>query len=1598
MYRGFKIFILFVLMTLKLSTTVYAQLKFEHLGVAEGLSQSVVLCILQDSKGFMWFCTEDGLNKYDGYQFTVYKHNPDNLNSLSANHIWSIHEDDTGILWIGTSNGLDKFDLAHETFVHYRHDSNDPNSLSHNDVRAVYEDHTGTLWIGTHGGGLNKFDRKTETFVRYQYDEKNLNSLSHNIFYWEENLYEDQKGGLWIGTYGGGLNQFDRKTETFVRYQHDANVPDSLSHNTINSIYEDRAGTLWIATNDGLNKFDRDTKTFKHYLRDTAITSIHEDRAGTLWIGTDGEGFYQFNQGSETYVHYRYDANNPYGLNNNFINMFYQDNVGGLWIGTWGGGLNKLGQDKKFKHYQHNLDPSSLSGNAVWTICEDNHGVLWIGTERNGFNKFDYTTGKFVHYQFEENNPNSLISNDVYSIVKGDKDTLWIGTWGGLDKFDSKTETFVHYQHDDNNPNSLSNNNIYTIYRDRMGFLWIGTWGYGLDKFNPQTETFVHYKHDENKPTTLSDNQINVIYQDSKGTLWFGTVAGLDKFDPKTETFEHYQYDDKNPNSLSNGEVYTIYEDSRGLLWIGTMGGGLNKFNRATNTFTHYREKKGGIPNDTINHILEDEQGNLWLSTNDGLSKFDPITKTFRNYDVNDGLQGNEFLKTSGYKTRSGELLFGGSNGFNLFNPEDIKDNPFIPPVVITHFQIFNQTVSIGGESPLQQHISLTKELTLPYSDNVFSFEFVALNYTSPPKNQYAYKMIGVDKDWVYVGSSRRFATYTHLKAGDYVFKVKGSNNDGLWNEEGTSIKITITTPWWETWWAYLLYLITVLSVIMGYVITQQRKLKREKASNTQLKQADKLKDEFLANTSHELRTPLNGIIGIAESLIDGAAGEVNDKLKSNLNMIAGSGKRLSTLVNDILDFSKLRHNTLELQLKPVALREIVDVVLTLNKPLVTQKTLQLINAIPPDFPPVHADENRLQQIFYNLIGNAIKFTESGRIEISAKILNRHYLEVTVSDTGIGIAKDKLDRIFESFEQAEGFTARTYGGTGLGLAVTKQLVELHQGQIWVESRLGVGSQFFFSLPIVEGQVETQASQLPVISYQSLETPLSLETEATAASTSTQESFKILIVDDEPVNLQVLVNHLSLQNYALTLATNGIEAIEKIEAGLPDLILLDVMMPKMTGYEVCQKLREQFPATQLPIVMLTAKNQDADLVEGLNVGANDYLTKPISKDKLLARVKTHIRLSKINLENIKLYYELKALNATLEEKVVERTAQLKQTNELIRQVFGRYLSDEIVATLLDTDSGLSLGGERREITILTSDLRGFTAQANRLPPETVIQIINLYLAAMANVITEYQGTIDEFMGDGILVLFGAPIAREDDAQRAVACAVAMQLAMSQVNEQMIAWGFAPLEMGIGINTGEVVVGNIGSEKRTKYGVIGNEVNLTYRIESYTTSEQIFISEPTLTRVGEIIKIRSEKEVKPKGIKQALKIYEVEGIGGKYNLFMKKREEERFFPLWEKVPLRYTVLAGKQVGKQQFGGHLVRLSATGALIRCEVEKDLLPAPLDNLTLNLILPNSSAAQEDIYAKVLSQEGDENSLCICFTSIPAHIKAQLVALSKIE
>jgi serine phosphatase RsbU (regulator of sigma subunit)/ligand-binding sensor domain-containing protein len=782
----------------------------------------------------MWFGTQDGLNKYDGYSFKVYRPDPENPNSVSHNIILALREDHRGLIWIGTmGGGLNQFNRETETFTHYRNRPEDGASLGSNFVQAIHEDRSRVLWVGT-TAGLNKFHRETGTFTRYLDIPGDSNSLSDNVV---NAIYEDRANVLWIGT-NNGLNKFNPETGTFDRYREEPGKPHTLSSNVITSIREDHSGEFWMGTVNGLNRFDRETGKFTvyryqsdnpHSLSSNAVNRVYEDHAGVLWVTTVNRGINTFDRRTERFVHYGFDANNPTSLSSDFISSIYEDRSGILWIGTAGAGLDQFDREtEKFKHYNNDPNnPNSLSMNFVYGFCEDRSGNLWITTNGGGLNRFDPGTGQFTHYRADPGNSDSLNSDLVFCVYEDSTGVLWVGLNGaGVDRFEPGTGTFRHYTQRTGDPSALSNNFVRVIYEDSGAVPWFGTQGGGLNRFNRQTGTFNVYRFQPDNSHSISDDNIRAIHEDREEghVLWVGTTnGGLNKFDRETGRFTRYRSTINDPTTLGSDNIQSIYQDPSGILWLGTFGGGLNKFDpRKGTVVNHYREKNG-LPNDVVYGILPDEQGFLWLSTNKGLSRFNPRSETFKNYTSRDGLQSNEFNGGAYYKNKSGEMFFGGLNGFNAFYPRDFKDNKHIPPIVITDFQIFNKSVGIGCDSPLKKHISGAGEIILSYEENVFSFKFVALDYTIPEKNQYRYMMEGFDKEWTLTDASKRFATYTNLDPGEYVFRVRGSNNDGVWNEEGTSIKIIITPPFWQTWWFRVISVLVVVVLALLYYRVRMR-------------------------------------------------------------------------------------------------------------------------------------------------------------------------------------------------------------------------------------------------------------------------------------------------------------------------------------------------------------------------------------------------------------------------------------------------------------------------------------------------------------------------------------------------------------------------------------------------------------------------------------------------------------------------------------------------------------------------------------------------------------------------------------------------------
>ncbi len=790
---------------------------FSDISIEEGLSQSIVGCIVQDSRGIMWFGTEDGLNMYDGYGITVMKNIPGDPNSLSYNEILSLLADRQGDLWIGTFHGgLNLYNPLKKEFTRYQHDPNDINSLSHDIVRTVFEDSAGEIWVGT-DDGLNLMNRNLDGFKIYKHDPAISTGLSHSSV---TAIWEDKSGILWVGTNGGGLNQYDRTQDSFIHKRLGPGNTNLNDRESINSLFEDNDGNLWVGTNgNGLYALDPGRNLYIHYLHDgedeyslsnNDITSIFADHLDRLWIGTNGGGLNLFDNKSNQFIHFINDPNDDTSISFDQIMTIYEDRSGVIWIGTYGGGVSKFdSKRKKFNLYKRELNnPNSLSHDIVWTFHEDTNGILWIGTHGGGLDRLDRSTNTFQNFRNDPGDPSSLNNDFVRVVTRDSRGSLWIGTnGGGLSRMNEGDGTFINYMNDPADSNTISYDEIRSIYEDRGGLLWIGTNGGGLNRFNPLTGDFKRYQESPSISGAISNNFIRVMLEDSRGNFWIGTQGGgLNLMDRESETFTACRADPDDPGSLSNSFIFSILESRPGILWIGTWGGGLNRLDTATGHFTHYTTSDG-LASNAIYGALEDDRGNLWISSNNGISRFNQNRETFKNFNVDDGLQSNEFNGGAFLKSkRTGELFFGGIHGFNYFYPNKIINNPYVPPVIITSFLKFNKDVDLNTP------ISETKSLVLNYKDSIFSFEFAALDYTSPRRNQYAYKMVGLHEDWIQTDSDHRSATFTTLKPGRYTFMVKGSNNDGLWNDTGTFIDIVVTPPFWKTRWFITL---AVLSAIL---------------------------------------------------------------------------------------------------------------------------------------------------------------------------------------------------------------------------------------------------------------------------------------------------------------------------------------------------------------------------------------------------------------------------------------------------------------------------------------------------------------------------------------------------------------------------------------------------------------------------------------------------------------------------------------------------------------------------------------------------------------------------------------------------------------
>jgi ligand-binding sensor domain-containing protein/signal transduction histidine kinase/DNA-binding response OmpR family regulator len=1253
-----KVFILILLVTAGHANAQTLSLKFKHINIGQGLSNSTIESIYQDSKGFVWFGTRDGLNKYDGYQITVFKNDPNNKNSISDNFIKCINEDADHNLWVGTSDGLNRFNAYKNTFTRYGHNPVNSQNLPGNSINCIYKSKSGLLIVGSNGGGLNVFDALKNEFKRFV--PQNSSRLAVDNF--EVNsVLEDHTNNFWLAT-DKGVGLLNKTTGTInTSFNLNNNSTFEISQPTLR-IQEDGQGNIWLGTtSDGLIMLNLASHVFKQFLHDdkapysissSLIRSLLVDNKGNVWIGGVNGSLDLLNPEGNSFMHAQNEPGNSQSLSQKTVSSLFQDNQNNLWIGTHRGGVNFYAPlAEKFKLLQQNPAGNSLSNNDVKSFYEDSKGAIWIGTDDEGLNRYDEQTNNFKHYKYNAFDPTSISSDAVLNIA-GDKDkNLWISTWGGgLNLMDPKTGIFTHFVNKPADANSISSNYVQTTLQDSEGNFWVATYYGGLDLFDQKARTFKRLTNTMNDKSSLYGNNIITLNEDKEKNLWIGTDdGGLNRYNLIKKTFAHYFINgDKTP------DIRVIFTDSKGRVWVGQEG--LYLFNPTLNKFDVYTNR-GGLSNEFIKGITEDDFGFLWISTSNGLTKFNPDTRELKKYNVADGLQGLEFEAGAYMKTRDGEMYFGGINGVNRFYPKDIKVNHFMAPVYITGLQVFNKEIQPGDDkSPLKNDISLTHEIKLDYKQSTISFDFAILNYTASENNQYAYKLKNFDQDWRY--TSDRKANYTNLSPGNYTFYVKASNNDGIWNNKSAYIDITISPPFWSTWWFRLIILLSGFAV--GYYLLRFKKnLDLQKIEENKRDEMHKIQLQFFTNISHEFRTPLSLILGPLEKIMSEDKSQV---FRLYYDTIHRNANRLVLLINELLDFRKAESGSLKLKVMPGNLNQFIAEVAEDFKSLAAEKQITLHLITQRNLGETWFDRQIIEKIIINLIHNAYKYTNIGgeiNIElytnpaefetaykhsmvVNSNYRGKKYIYIRISDNGIGISSESIHHLFERYYRI----TDAHMGSGVGLAFVKTLILIHKGSIIAFSEKNVGTDFIIKIPVDKADYGTEERWInnadnSGIQLESIGTFLHQEHKATETyqleNREKGHLSKILIVDDND-ELRTFLRHSLNEFYDVIEAVNGIDGLEKVRTEFPDMIISDLMMPGMNGIDFCEEIKSHEDTCQIPFIILSAKDALESKIEGAASGADLYFPKPVSINLLLLTIHNIFRQrSTLKETHIKNYF-------------------------------------------------------------------------------------------------------------------------------------------------------------------------------------------------------------------------------------------------------------------------------------------------------------------------------------------------------------------------
>ncbi|WP_455584739.1 hybrid sensor histidine kinase/response regulator transcription factor [Bacteroides sp.] len=1215
---------------------------FNHLDIQKGLSQSTIFCIHQDNKGFMWFGTKNGLNKFDGYSFKIYERN-NQEHAIGNSTINCIEETPSGDLWIGTDKGIYIFNPYNETFSSF--DERTPNnSIIASNVRLIKRNELNEIWILT-GTGL---------FI-YNMPKNELISLNEKLFPFSSNppssICIDNDNVTWISIpYCGILKYENQQLSSFY-----TNTKDNIV-----TIENYQNSTLLAGTSSSgvieLNKINNESTFIK--LSDSGIEplihTICPIKNQNIWIGTES-GVYIYDQ--KNIVNLSHKPSDQYSLSDNAIYSIYQDKNEGIWIGSYFGGIDYLPKQVAFfEKYYPIANNNSISGNRVREFIQDGSGNLWIATEDAGLNYFDTKNKTFTHYS-TDTRPLSLSYYNV-QCLNLHNDQLWIGFYHkGIDVLDLKSKKIKHYEKT-NQENSLDNNDIFSIYTDRTGQTWIGT-STGVLLYNKEKDNFINCKD-------IGTFFISDIYEDANGYLWFATYnIGVIRLNPRTKEIKKFSNDPKDSTSICYDKITTIFQDYKKQLWFGSEDGGFCLYNEKTETFKCITTKDG-LPSNVIHKILEDSNHTLWISTNNGLAHYNPETGEIQNYNTTNGLLSKQFNYNSGIRAEDGTLYFGSINGMTAFNPEDFKENSNQPTVVLTRFQIFNKDVDIRQEgSALKKAIAYTDTILLDYRQSSFNFEFSTLNYATIETNKYAYKLEGVDRDWIYSDNNTN-ASYSNIKPGKYLFRIKASNSDGKWDNKETCIHIIITPPWWQTPYAHFAYVLILGSIIYSAIHFNIRRIKRRNRKRQRLQERKKQEEiytakiDFFTDIAHEIRTPLTLIKAPLDYIL--CSDVDKQELTDNLQIMKRNTDRLLALINQLLDFRKTESKIFSLKFENTNINELIYNTYIRFKPAMEQKRLDVKLDFPEEPVIASIDKEAITKVCSNLLTNAIKYAAT-YIHINITPNAEHnYFEIRVDNDGETIPAKFREKIFEAFFQVSDADKSTKSGSGIGLALANSLVQLHKGRIFVDNNLTEYTSFVVQIPI-----NTHTNELIKAEP---DAPESVEETAPAIqSEESSESLQktILIVEDN-VELQDFISNKLCKHYKIINAHNGLEALEIIDKERVDLIISDIIMPLMSGIDLCKSIKSNIQICHIPIILLTAKTNLNSKIEGLKSGADAYIEKPFSMFHLEVQISNLLE----NHENLRKNF---ASNPFISTNTIARTKTDEQFLNKLTEVITLNLEEE-----------------------------------------------------------------------------------------------------------------------------------------------------------------------------------------------------------------------------------------------------------------------------------------------------------------------------------